>query len=190
MSCLRNTVLFSSYLIEGCFTICIWVHVLQGTRPLSISPCRASPSALRRATPEPSMTELGDDSDPLQRKKQRERRRDKQIMRTLRCVLQVQKDVRELLHGVRASIDSVLLQHNNKEGSTTDADIEEVPSTPEDEKYETGVVEPLKTDPAKSRWRDLAAAFNAAAELTKESEGKKKANTIYQESRGKLQQQR
>ena len=124
------------------------------------------------------MSDSSGESDSPQRKEERERHRDKQITRALRCILQVQQDMRELLHGVRASIDTVLLQHHNKEWSTTEADIDELPSSPEDEDYQTGVVEPPKTNPAKSQWRDLAAVFNAAVKSTNESEEKKKARTI------------
>ena len=124
------------------------------------------------------MTDSNNESDSSKSKEETKREREKQIMQDLRRVLQVQKDVRELLVGIRASVDSALRQQSDKDWEKVEGDIEEGRSSLENDQYETGIVEPPKTDPTKSQWRDLASVFNAAAMSTNNSEGRKKAMMI------------
>ena len=124
------------------------------------------------------MTDLNDESDSSQSKEETKREREKQIMQDLRRVLQVQRDVRELLVGIRASVDSAIRQHRDKEWEKIEGDTEEGRSSLENDQYETGIVEPPKTDPTKSQWRDLASVFNAAAMSKNSSEGRKEAIMI------------
>ena len=124
------------------------------------------------------MTDLREGEGSLQRTTETAGERDMQIMRTLERILRVQKEVRVLLNGVRETVDSVLLRQTEEEGKRAERDTDEESPLMEDEEYEAGVVDPPKTDPAKSQWRDLAAAFNAAANLSNSAEGKKVAKKI------------
>ena len=61
------------------------------------------------------MTDSNNESDSSKSKEETKKEREKQIMQDLRRVLQVQKDVRELLVGIRASVDSALRQQRDKD---------------------------------------------------------------------------
>ena len=124
------------------------------------------------------MTDLREGEGSFQRTVETGGERDMQIVRMLERVLAVQKDVRLLINGIREPVDSVLLRQTEEEGKRAQGDRDEESSSMEDEEYEAGVVDPPKTDPAKSQWRDLAAAFNAAANLSNSAEGKKVAKKI------------
>ena len=124
------------------------------------------------------MTDLREGGCSFQRTVETAEERDKQIMRTLERVLLVQKDVRLLIDGIRESVDAVLLRQMDDDGKGPEGETDEDSPSIEDEEYEAGVVDPPKTDPAKSQWRDLAAAFNAAANLSNDAEGKKVAKKI------------
>ena len=69
-------------------------------------------------------------------------------------------------------MDSLVLRDTEQEGRRAGVDIQEEDSSLEEDECRTGLVEPPKTDPAKSQWRDLAASFHAAAKLEEDFEGK------------------
>ena len=124
------------------------------------------------------MSDLNEENLLSQRTNEAEGGTNEEIMLTLQRLLGIQKDVRRLLHGLRETVDSLVLRDTEQEGRRAGVDIQEEDSSLEEDEYRTGLVEPPKTDPAKSQWRDLAASFNAAAKLVEHSEGKPQTRKI------------
>ena len=97
------------------------------------------------------------------RARKRPKEREKQIIRDLRRTLQAQRDMKELLIGICASIDSALRKNSNKKSEKVERDIEQGRKSLENDQYETGIMKSPKTHPTKSQWWDLTSLSNAGA---------------------------